>query len=135
MLNLLFLILFSFPLPLSSSAEGANILVYGDTVQVTAEVNDEYGDLRAGAPIRGSVMITHNMDDAIDNDSFLIGDKPLKVEFVKSVRLSSYSNLIISIYHFQLDGMKAGEHVLPSIKVKVGGKNYESLSLTIQVVD
>jgi len=125
----LFLILSSWHL----IAYDPNIFVYGEgDTQVNSEIN-VYENLVAGAPIQGSVMITHNKNAVIDANSFRLGDKPLKVTLVQSVSMSSYSSLIVTIYQFQLEGMPQGSYILPSIKVKVDGKEFQAPPLSIQI--
>lgn len=130
--GLLFTLLFFAPSPLPSDQFYSNALIPGENVQVSSEIN-EYENIVPGAPIQGSVMVTHDTSEAVDMNSFRLGDKFLKVTFVQSVPMSSYSNLVISIYRFQLEGMKAGVHILPSINVKVGDKNYLAPPLTIEI--
>jgi hypothetical protein len=110
-----------------------NILIYGEgNVQVTSEVN-EYQNIYAGAPIVGSIMITHTQNNPVDASSFRMGDKTLSVQFVQSVPMSDYGSYVVSIYHFQIGGMQAGIHTLPPIQVKVGNKTYQAAPLTLQV--
>jgi hypothetical protein len=132
--KILFLFLSLVPLQLiSSDAEETNILVYGEgSIQVDAEI-DNAEDLKENMPLQGSVMVTHNANQSIDPNSFRIGDKPLKVQFVKSSSIFSSSNITVSIYSFQLPGMTTGIHTLPPIKVQVAGKEYETPPRTIQV--
>ncbi len=120
------------PLQLISD-ELTNVLVYGDgNIEVNSEIST-YENVVANTPIQGSVMITHGTSSTIDINSFQIGDKPLKVKFVQSVPMSVSNNLEIAIYSFQIDGLPAGQHTLPPIQVKVGGKLYQALPLVIQV--
>jgi hypothetical protein len=132
MLGLFFLLLFSFSLQSYGDVQ-SNILIYGEgDTQVTSEIN-KYAQVVEGMPILGSVMITHDAKNLVDNNSFRLGDKPLKVEFVQTIVMSSYSNLVLSIYKFQLAGMKKGVQNLAPIKVKVGGKDYQAPPLTIEI--
>lgn len=111
-----------------------NILIYdqGD-IQVSTTV-DTYEQLTPGSPIKGSIMITRQRKDQVDANSFLLGDKPLKTEFIQSEPISSYDgSLVIDIYRFQTEGMDTGNHALPSIKVKINGKEYVAPPLSIQV--
>jgi len=110
-----------------------NIFVYGEgNTQITSQIN-EYENLVAGAPIQGSVFITHDKNAVIDENSFRIGDKPLKVTLVQSTQLSSYSPLLVTIYQFQLEGKPRGSYTLPPIKVKVGSKEFQATPLSIQI--
>ena len=111
----------------------ANDFIYGEgNTQVNSEIN-EYEDIVAGAPIQGSVLITHDKKDAIDINSFRIGDKPLKVEFIQTTSMSSLSNLEVSIYQFQITGLKSGVNTLPPISVKIGGKEFQAPPLTVEI--
>ncbi len=109
-----------------------NILLYKDNVQVTSEIN-QYENIVAGMPIKGSVLITHYASAAIDPNSFKLGDEPLSVEFEQNVQMFSYSDLEITIYRFQLPGKKAGIYNLKPIQVKVNGKIYQAPPLTVEV--
>ena len=132
MLRLTMLILFFAHLSLSSYELDPDVLIYGDTIQVNSAIGD-YENVVAGKPIHAYIMVTHNANRVIDPNSFWMGDKPLQVKFVKSVPMSNASSLVISIYHFQIQGLTTGFHSLPPIKVKVGGKDYQAPPLIIQV--
>ena len=113
----------------------ANDLVYGGgSIEITTEINT-YQNITANVPIQGSVMVTHDANSAIDANSFRLGDEPLNVTFVSSTAMSPYSAIVVTIYSFQLKRMPAGEHLMPPIKVKVAGKEYQALSLIINVPD
>lgn len=112
--------------------EESNVLLYTDPVQVSSSIN-AYENLTAGQPIQGSVMVTHQENNAVDPDSFKLGKKTLKVELVQSTPMSSYNPLVVTIYSFQLPGMSQGMYTLDPISVKVGGKVYQAPPLTIQV--
>jgi hypothetical protein len=129
-MKLFFLLLILFPLSLIS--EQTNVLIYKDTVQVSSEIY-AYEKLVTGVPIQGSVMVTHDANNAIDVNSFRLGEKPLKVTLVQSVRISPYSPLMVTSYQFQLEAMSQGSHTLPPIKVNVGGKEYQAPPLTVLI--
>ncbi len=126
--------LFIIPFKLSSQGSQTNVLLDNskNRVQVTTEIN-EYASQVANIPIKGTIMITHATHASIDNHSFRIGTKPLKVEFVQSMPMSSYSDWEVAIYSFSLEGMQKGTHTLPPIEVKVGDQYYQAASLTLQV--
>ena len=111
----------------------ANDFVYGDgSTEITSEIN-EYDPIVANKPINGSIFVTHDAKNAIDNTSFRLGNKALKVTFVQSTPMAASSNLVVSIYKFQLEGLPTGNHSLPSINVKVAGNVVQALPLAIQV--
>lgn len=117
---------------LFSDDTDTNVLIYTDPVQISSEIN-EYENITSGVPIQGSVMVTHQANNPVDQKSFMLGNKPLKTTFVQTAAMSSASNLVVSIYIFQLDGMAKGMHNLDPIKVEVGGKVYEAPPLTVMV--
>lgn len=122
-----------FPLQLTCEQFDSNVLLPNENVQITSEIS-AFENLAATKPIQGSILITHDAKNLIDSNSFKIGDTPLKVQFVQTVPMSSsQSTLEVSIYQFQLPGMKAGTHTLQPISVKVGSKTYAAPPLTIQV--
>ena len=109
-----------------------NDLVYGNgSSEITTQVN-QYDKISANKPIQGSIFITHDAKNSVDASSFRLGNKPLKVTFVQNTQMSPGS-VVVSIYSFQLEGMGAGIHTLPSINVKVGNKLIQALPLVIEV--
>lgn len=131
MIGCLFAFMFFMPLTLKAQAY-SNVLVPNEPVQITSSVN-QYDQISENVPIQGTLMVTHDANNSIDQDSFHMGDKPLSVKLVQSVPMSSYSNLIVTIYNFQIDGMKAGSYTLPSVNVVVGGKKYVAPPMSIIV--
>jgi hypothetical protein len=117
--------------PMTANEVETNVLV-GNKVEVNAEIN-AYENILAGSPIQGTIMVTHDAKNLVDSNSFTLGHQPLNVQLVKTVSMSSYSNLVVSIYAFQLEGMKAGSYTLPPIKVKVGGQSYQAPPLSLEV--
>lgn len=126
------LLLVLVPLHIFCAVTDPDALIYNQSIQVTSEV-DQYENIKPGSPIYGSVMITHNASSQIDEKSFKLGPKPLKVSLVQSVSMSSDSPVVVSIYRFQLEGMKIGLHNMEPITVNVGGKTFEAPPMTIQV--
>lgn len=104
----------------------------GDDVSVQAEI-DQTGGVWENQPLKGIVSITHSEKDKVDESSFKMEDNALPVEFLRDVRFSSASPLILSYYRFALNGKPKGLQILPSISVKVGGKRYTSPPSTYQV--
>lgn len=99
-------------------------------VVVTSEI-EEKG--KVGMPLTGSITITHNKKDKIDGNSFMLGNEPLEVEYLKEVQVAPNSPLTISIYTFKLVPEEAGLMELPQVKVTVGGRDYSSFSTTYRV--
>jgi hypothetical protein len=111
----------------------ANDFVYGEgSTQITSHIN-EYQNIVANKPIQGSIFVTHDANNIIDVNSFRLGNKPLKVAFVQTSQMSSSSNIVVTIYSFQLEGLPVGTHTLPSINVKVAGKEVRALPLVIEI--
>lgn len=105
--------------------------VMSQNVTVTSEMN--YTELFSGAPLKGSITVTHNKNDKIDESSFKLGNDPLKVNFLNNVTISEQSPLIVSLYSFEIPTLPKGLHFLPQISVKVGGKVYKSYSISFEV--
>ena len=128
-----FIFIFYFvPLELVSEEPVTNVLLYQDAVQVSTEIN-QYEDIIENRPIHGTVMITHDGNNKIDMTSFRLGEKPLKIKWMTSTPMSSTSDLTVTIFNFQLEGMEKGEYTLAPITVKVGGKEYAALPLKVRV--
>jgi hypothetical protein len=137
MSRFIFLFLLFVPLHIASRSldleADPDVLIYGDSVQVNSQIDDVYRNVAAGTPVQGSIMITHPANLVVDNDSFTLGKQPLQVEFIRSVPISPYSQLEISIYRFRLEGMTAGVHTLPPVQVMVGAKSFQAPPMTIEV--
>ena len=86
-----------------------------------------------GSPIKGTISITHNRDDAVDIGSFRISNKLITVEKIKDVEIDPSSPEILTLYHFELPPQRAGLYALPSITVEVAGKKYSSLQTGYEV--
>lgn len=119
-------------LPLHSTEERGSVLSYGQgNVQVDVQI-DEYKPIVAGQPIEGTIMITHEEKNKIDESSFRMGDKPLRVIPVKESSMAS-GPLMVSIYKFSVEGQKQGLQNLPPISVKIDGKEYTTPPTSILV--
>lgn len=99
-------------------------------VIVTSEIE---GKGKVGMPLRGTVTITHDRKLAVDENSFMMGEEPLEVEYLKEVQVAPNSPLTISIYSFTLMPDEPGLKELPEITVTVGGKQFQSFATTYRV--
>lgn len=125
-INKIFVYIYMFLLPLSLQADFANSDIF-----VTSSI-DEYRAY-ANQPLNGTFTVTHDQSQSVDTSSFLIDNKPIKVEFVQDVKISSNSPLVISYYHFQMPAQPAGLYVLPEGAVKIAGKQYRSIMSSYEV--
>lgn len=106
---------------------------YDDSsTEVTSQIS-EYENISANKPIQVSIFVTHDSKSPVDISSFRLGNKLIKVTFVQTTQISSFSNLAVSIYKTQLEGLPAGTHVLNPINVKIGGKQFQAPRLIIEV--
>jgi len=112
--------------------ETSNVLIIGNTVQVSYQVNISLV-LTSGDPIPISVMVTHRKSNSVDPASFRYGNKPLGVTFVQNVLMPSNADLIVSVYQTQLEGLPPGNHILQPISAKVGGKEYQSTPVSVMI--
>lgn len=126
-----FVLAFCLILAALGADDESNILLSQDTVQVSSSIG-AYDSLKPNLPIQGSVMVTHDKNTTIDAESFKLGQNPLKVHFIQTIQIPD-STIQIAIYQFQLEGRKVGQYTLPSIFVKVGGKEYQAPPLTFQI--
>lgn len=100
-------------------------------VKIDASIDLENSEEKQ--PLKGSISITHDFNDKIDEKSFSLEDKPLPVEFVQQTKLSPSSPLVITFYRFTIEGKPKGLYILPAIKAIVGGQEYQSLPTTYEV--
>lgn len=132
MFRLFLLCLMALPVFLYSD-KPSDILIYGGgNIEVTASI-DHYQDILPDKPFSGTVMVTHDKQNKVDPSSFKMGDKPLKVRHLQNVQISSNNPFMVTIYSFTVDGMKEGVHDLPPVKVLVGGKEYQSDPLYVEI--
>lgn len=101
-------------------------------ISMRAEVDQKMG--YENSPLSGSILIGHQADEEIDQSSFELDKKPLKVELVKQERLGADEKHLLSIYQFTLPAQAKGAHLLPAITVSVGGQKYQSIPSTYEVI-
>lgn len=104
---------------------------YETPVKITAEI-DLYKTYE-NHPLQGTITITHNAKLPIDESSFKMEGSPLKVEAIKTVKVSPNDPIQLSLYKFLLPGKPRGLYVLPEISVSVGGQVYHSIQTTYEV--
>lgn len=109
------------------------VVFCGDVFAADVSASIDGTSTPEGDPIKGTITITHNRDETIDPATFLVGNSSIAAEKLKDVEISPASPTILTIYKFQINGEKAGLHVLPSVSVMVAGKRYSSLSTTYNV--
>lgn len=105
------------------------LLLFGQEANITAQIDDNQG--YAGQPLNGTIAVTHAPKDQVDPLSFTMADKPLKVEFIRDVPVSS--TLTITYYKFTLPPEEKGLKALQSITATVGGAPYNSIPTTYEV--
>ncbi len=125
--TLLFLF-FAFPSLFAVWGTGESLM---PAAEVTASI-DPYQTV-ADQPIPGTVTVTHDNSQTVDEGSFQMGGKPLKVNHVKTVNINPSQTVVLSIYSFQLPGQSAGLYILPTISVKVGGKTYQTIPSSYEI--
>ncbi|KAF3361949.1 Uncharacterized protein PHSC3_001507 [Chlamydiales bacterium STE3] len=108
-----------------------SILSAQDDTLVSSEV--QWESIYENQPIQGFVTVTHDRQFEVDESSFTLEGKPLKVTLYKELAISSNSPLMLSIYQFEIPGMAKGLQWLPSIKVKIGRKIYQSPAISFEV--
>lgn len=99
-------------------------------VKVEAEIEDKA--IFEALPVKGLITVTYPSDQTINADSFRMEGKPLKVDHVQDIPMTT-GNLKISIFRFDVEPKDKGLHILPEISVVVGGKTYKSITSTYQV--
>lgn len=117
----LFIILLVMPFHLFALAE----------VSVNASLDST--SLHQGWPIKGSLEITHEDSQKVDENSATIDGKPLKISLLRNVKISPENPLTVSIYHFSLQSQNKGSYVLSPISIKIGDKTYKTLSIPYEV--
>lgn len=104
--------------------------LFAEDIQLTAEMNQE---IYENEPIKGTISITHNVDNRIDIKSFLLGSDKLNVELAKEIKISPSDPLLLSIYNFTLPAKPQGLYVLPAISVKIGKETHQSIPTSYTV--
>lgn len=105
--------------------------ISGLETSVAAEI-DSYRAFE-NRPLPGTLTITHESTQKVDPASVLLENKPLKVELQKIVPLPPGTGQL-SIYSFELPAKSKGLYLLPSMSVIVGGKRYNTIGSSYQVV-
>jgi hypothetical protein len=99
--------------------------------QINSEIN--IYSAYENQPLEGTITITHDTSAPIEADSFTMDGAKIKVDPVKTVKISP--NLELAIYNFTLPGKPKGLYMLPAISVKIGGKSYQSVASSYEVMD
>ena len=101
-------------------------------VSVDASINNRMGYV--GEPIQGTVIVTHDGRDKIDQTSFELEGEPLKTILMNTMPMTSgQGEAIVSIYKFELPARQEGLYALPPISIKVAGKRYQSIPAGFEV--
>ncbi|WP_044882770.1 BatD family protein [Neochlamydia sp. EPS4] len=89
--------------------------------------------LHQGWPLKGTLEVTHNSDQKVEESSALLNDRFLKIDLLRSVRISPDSPLTVSIYQFTLPPQNQGTYTLSSLSLKVDGKTFKTLPITYEI--
>lgn len=105
--------------------------LHGAEVKVESTV--EQGEARENEEVKGTITITHDEDQKVNESSFRVGNLPLQVQKRQDIKFDSSTPLLLSIYEFKMPPQMKGLHLLPSVSVEVGGKTYSSLQSSYEV--
>lgn len=100
---------------------------------VSVNASMDPSTLQQGWPIKGMVEITHYADQKVDETSFRMEGKPIKIHLLRSVKISPKSSLTVAIYQFTLPPQERGSYTLSPINVKVGSRTYQTLPVSYEV--
>jgi hypothetical protein len=89
--------------------------------------------LHQGWPLKGTLEVTHNSDQKVEESSALLNDRFLKIGLLRSVKISPDSPLTVSIYQFTLPPQNQGTYTLSSLSLKVDGKIFKTLPITYEI--
>jgi hypothetical protein len=89
--------------------------------------------LYQGWPIKGTIEVTHDVSQNVDEASVTMDGKPLKIQLLRNVKISPDSPITVSIYQFTLPAQNRGSYTLPPISLKINGKMYQTLSYPYDV--
>lgn len=103
--------------------------VHAET-KITAEI-DQSRVLSENVPLKGTILITHNPADKVDESSFKLKNAKFPVAHVQETPVGASE--VISIYRFELPGKSKGLYVLDEISAKIGGQTYSSVSSSYEV--
>ncbi len=102
-----------------------------DDISVNASIDST--SLQQGWPIKGTLEITHNMNQVVDPLSAILDGKPLKIDLARNVQISPPSPLSVSFYQFSLPAKNKGSYTLTPISIKVDGKTYKTFPVSYEV--
>ncbi|MBS4167145.1 Uncharacterized protein NEOC65_002251 [Neochlamydia sp. AcF65] len=89
--------------------------------------------LHQGWPLKGTLEVTHNSDQKVEESSALLNDRFLKINLLRSVKISPDSLLTVSIYQFTLPPQNQGTYTLSSLSLKVDGKIFKTFPITYEI--
>lgn len=100
---------------------------------VSVNASLDSSTLNQGWPIKGTLEITHDESQKVDENSVQMDGKDLKVNLLRNVRIAPPSPLTVSIYQFTVPSKNKGAYTLPALSVKVGEKTYQTFSIPYEV--
>lgn len=109
--------------------------VFACTSHLLAEVKidiDLPSEFTESEPVVGTVIVSHKSSEAVDINSFKLDNKPMQVELQKEEPMT-IGDLVLSFYRFSQAPQTKGLYILPRIKVKVDGKEYQSIPRTYAI--
>jgi hypothetical protein len=103
-----------------------------DTVSINATLDS--GSLNQGWPINGTLEITHDQNQKVDEGSVVLDGQPLKISLQRNVQIDPSNPLMVSIYNFSIPAKQQGAYTLNPISLKIGDKTYKTypVSYTVQ---
>ena len=112
-------------------------LIVDVPAQVTVQIQ---GAIYENQPISGVISIVRLVKQKVDETSFMLDGKPLRVQFVSEdfppdqpFSRNDPEALIVSTYSFTLPSRDKGLYLINPISIKVGGVEVQSVPVTFEV--
>lgn len=99
---------------------------------VSVNASLDSSTLNQGWPIKGTLEITHDESQKVDENSVQMDGKDLKVNLLRNVRIAPQS---LDCQYLSIHGsfQNKGAYTLPALSVKVGEKTYQTFSIPYEV--
>lgn len=108
--------------------------LYAQKASIDASINQNRGWV--GHQIEGTITVTHDAKDTVDEKSFQLEGQPLTVHRIQEVPMTiGNQNTVVSVYGFELPPQKSGLYVINPVSVTIGGNVYRSLRASYEILD
>lgn len=93
----------------------------------------QWDSIYENTPFSITIQVTHDAQNKIDNDSFLMDGKKITPKLIEVMKISPSSPLEVASYEYEMAGLPRGLQTLPTFSVLIGGEKVSSIPSGFEV--